>query len=79
MQSAVAHHLPTDVQPVPKQQPPASFPPSLHTEHVFIWYGVSLWPAGVSCPRCVFSQFLVLPSLLTGRTAEEAEESLTTA
>ena len=57
MRNAIAHHLPTDAQLVPKQQ---SAPlPSLYTEHDIIWYGISLWPVGVSCPGCIPFQLLV--------------------
>ena len=41
-------------------------PPALYAEHDVIWYGVSLWSVGVSCPGCVPSQLLVHPSLLAG-------------
>ena len=61
MHNAIAHHLLTDAQSVPEQWPLASFPPSLYTEHDIIWYGISLWPVGVSCPGCVLSQLLVPP------------------
>ena len=30
--------------------------PRFITEHDVIWYGISLWSAGVSCPGCVPSQ-----------------------
>lgn len=64
MHTTVAHYLPNDGQPVSEQQPLASFPPSLYTEHDVIWYGISLWPVWViwvSCPN-----FFWPSSLLTG-------------
>jgi len=36
-------------------------PPALYADHDVIWYGISLWLAGVSCPSCVPSQLLVHP------------------
>ncbi|KAK4829515.1 hypothetical protein QYF61_005154 [Mycteria americana] len=35
--------------------------PALYAEHDAIWYGMSLWSVGVSCPSCVPSQPLVPP------------------
>lgn len=40
-------------QPVPEQQPPASFPPRSYAELAAVWCRTSLWPVGVSCPACV--------------------------
>lgn len=37
--NAIAHYLPTAAQPVPEQQPIASFSLNLYTEHNIIWYG----------------------------------------
>ncbi|XP_071586248.1 iron-sulfur cluster assembly 1 homolog, mitochondrial isoform X2 [Heliangelus exortis] len=31
-----------------------------------IWYGISLWSVGISCPSCVPSQLLVHPSPAAG-------------
>ena len=59
MHDAIAHHLPTDAQPVPEQRPPRPASPSLCTEHDVTWYGMSLWPVWVSCPGCAPSQLLV--------------------
>ena len=62
MHNAIAHHVPTDAQLVPEQQyapPPPPTPPSLYTGHDVTWYGIPLWPVGVSCPGCVPSQLLV--------------------
>ena len=61
MHNAIAHLQLTDAQPVPEQQPPASFPPSSHAECDAIWSGISLWSVGVSCPGCVPSQDLAHP------------------
>jgi len=33
------------------------FPPAFDAEHEVIWYGISLWSDGVTCPGCVHSQF----------------------
>ena len=33
--------------------------PTLYAEHDIIWYGISLWPIGFSCPGCVPSQLFV--------------------
>ena len=59
---SLTHHQRTDAQPVPRQWPtPARFPLSLYAEHDIVWYGISLWPAWISCPGCVSSQLLVHP------------------
>ena len=36
-------------------------PPTFIAELDVIWYGISLWSVGVSCPSCVFSQLLEQP------------------
>jgi len=62
--NAIAHHPLTDAhQPVPRQQSPAPPPaaPSLYAEHDVVWYGISLRPAGLSCPGCIPAQLLVHP------------------
>ena len=65
MHNAIAHHLPTDTQTVPKQRSllPGQLPPSLYTEHDVTWYGIALWPAWVSCPGCAPPSFLCTLSL----------------
>jgi len=70
----IAHHQPTDAQPVPKKwQPlPTSTPSAFIAEHDPVWCGISLWSVGVSCPK-----FLCNPSLLAGRAVWEAEKALT--
>ena len=40
---------------------PSFFFPQLYAEHDVIWYGISLWSVGVSCPSSVPSQLLVPP------------------
>ena len=59
MRSAIAHHPPTDTQPVPKQRFPAPTPPTLYTTCDVPWYGIPRWPVWVSCPGCVLCQLLV--------------------
>ena len=51
---------------------PANSSPSLYAEQDVLWYGIALWPVGVSCPGCAPSHFFC-----TSR-AWEAEKSLTT-
>lgn len=65
MHGAVAHHLLTDAQPVHQQQltTPGQLPTSLYTERHILWYGLSLWPARVSCP--VIAASLLLMHVLT--------------
>jgi len=41
--------------------PPLLLPPALYAEYDTIWYGISLWSVGVSCPGCVPSQPLAHP------------------
>lgn len=60
MHNAIAHHSLAGAPPVPEQSAPASFPPSLYIERDVVWYGISLWPVGVSCAACAPSQFLLL-------------------
>jgi len=36
-------------------------PPAFVAEHDIVWYGISLWSVGISCPGCVLSQLLVHP------------------
>lgn len=43
MHSAVVHHLLMPSQSL-----------SLYTDHDSIWFGISLWPAGISCPFPVY-------------------------
>lgn len=66
MHSAISHHHLTKAQPVPEQQPPNSFAPSLYTGHNTIQSGMSLWPRGRDCPCCVPSQLPVPPSHIAG-------------
>lgn len=66
MHNAIAHHLLTDAQAVPKYWPPDSFGPSSCSGHDITWYGVPLWPVCVSYLSCVYSQLLVPPAFLTG-------------
>lgn len=70
MPSKVACPPLISVQPVPKQQPPASFSFNLIYLPLIlpsvIQYQISLWLVGISCPCCVFSQLLVPSSLLAG-------------
>lgn len=65
MHDAVSHHHLTKAQPIPEQQPPTSFAPSLYTEHNTIQCGISLWIFGLGCPCCVPSQLPVPPSHIT--------------
>ena len=62
MHNAIAHHPLTDAQPVPEQQPPASFPPRLYTEHDVLWYGRSLWPVWVTVLAVSPPSFLCPPA-----------------
>jgi len=39
-----------------------------------MYFGISLWPAYVSCPVLVPSQLLVRPEALIGRAAQDAEK-----
>lgn len=49
-----------------------SFPKAFMAEHDVLWCGVSLWPAGVSCPSCVSSQLLThLQPACGGERSEE--------
>lgn len=61
---AIAHHPPTDPQPVPKQQlPPGPSPLRfIFFSYDVIWYGTSFWPNYVSFPVSVPSQVPVPPS-----------------
>ena len=61
MHKAIAHHPLTDAQPVPEQwaATPWLTPTSFIVQHDIIWYGISLWPVGVSCPGCVPFHLLV--------------------
>ena len=52
---------------------PSSSPSPLYAEHDVVWYGISLWSVGVSCPVCVPSQLPV-----TGSQGEELSTSLST-
>jgi len=73
----VAVHQTTDTQLVPKKQQLRETPPPAFTAgHDVIPYGMSLRPAGVSCPGHVPSQPPVHPSPLTGRATGEAGKSL---
>ena len=58
----IAHHPPTDAQPVPEHLPPASSPPSLYTEHDVIWYGIFLWPVWVTVLAVSPPSFLCPPA-----------------
>lgn len=54
VQNAVAHCLPSDTQPVPEQQFPASFP-SLYIEYDIVLYGIGsavLVPSFLCPPAC---------------------------
>jgi len=47
--------------------PPSYFTPTFTAEHDAIWYGISLWLVGASCPGAVPSQLLVPLQRLAGR------------
>ena len=71
MHSAIAHHPPTDAQPVPEQRPPRPAFPSLCPEHDVTWYGMSLWPVWL----CPLPASCAPPAFSVGR-AWKTEKSL---
>lgn len=61
---AIAHHPLTDAQSVLEQGSPSQPAPSRFiAENDVVWYGMSLWPAGVSFPESVPSQPILHPQL----------------
>jgi len=44
MNSAIAHHPPMSLSPS-SDPAPANYP-SLYTEHIVVWYRISLWQFG---------------------------------
>lgn len=68
MHNALAYHLLTDAQLVPKQWSPSLPQPILPVfivPHCVIWYRMSFGPVWVSCPGSVPSQLLVHPQVHT--------------
>lgn len=56
--NAIAHHLLTEARPpsLNPNKPLLGNSPSLYTEHVVLWCGISPWPVWVTCPSGVPSQ-----------------------
>lgn len=78
MHRAIAHHPPTNAQPVPRPQllPPSQLPSVLQFTHDAIQYGISLWPV-VLILHPTSSLYLSTP--LPSRTVQEVEICLASA